>query len=83
MTLILAAMAVPKILIAGDSWGTDLAGGTDLGHSAFVHALRDKHNCTFKATNIAVPGSLSPDWVRQPRIERGTFTPRLARTLPF
>jgi lysophospholipase L1-like esterase len=60
--IVLLAASPPRILIAGDSWGTDIAGATDLGKGQFIRTLRTVHNCSFKATNIAIPGSTAGQW---------------------
>ena len=60
--IMLSLSAVPHILIMGDSWGTDIGGGTDVGGvSAFDRKLREK-GCNFTATSIAIPGTETTDW---------------------
>ena len=53
--------ATKKILIAGDSWGTDIAGGTVVGLSAFDRKLKE-YDCEFDATKIAIAGSTAVQW---------------------
>ena len=50
------------ILIAGDSWGTVIAGFSTFGASFFDRKLKE-HKCSVgKTTNIAVPGSTADEW---------------------
>ena len=50
------------ILIAGDSWGTVIAGGSFIGASFFDRKLKE-HKCSVgKTTNIAIPGSTAQEW---------------------
>ena len=53
--------SLPRILIAGDSWGTDIAGGSVIDRSAFQRKLHSK-GCQFKELNIAIPGSTAEQW---------------------
>ena len=60
--LLSLAASPPHILVMGDSWGTDIAGGMDAGGvSAFDRKLREK-GCNFTATSIAIPGTKTNDW---------------------
>ena len=52
----------PRIMIAGDSWGTDIAGGTIVGQSAFQRKLKHQHGCKFQSRNIAIAGSRANQW---------------------
>ena len=51
-----------RILVAGDSWGTVVAGGSKFGLSFFARKLKE-HKCDSRETSIAVPGSTSTDWI--------------------
>ena len=51
-----APRATPNLLIAGDSWGTDIAGG------GFFDSVLKKHSCDFKSTNIAIGGTTTGSW---------------------
>ncbi|GMH97696.1 hypothetical protein TrST_g149 [Triparma strigata] len=50
-----------KIVVAGDSWGTVLAGGSALGISYLERALRG-HSCPSNVQNIAIPGTTATEW---------------------
>lgn len=56
-----AAADAQKILIAGDSWGTDIGGGSIVGESVFSRGLK-RHSCPGSVKNIAVAGSTAAQW---------------------
>eukprot|EP00518_Triparma_eleuthera_P002453 CAMPEP_0182461312 /NCGR_PEP_ID=MMETSP1319-20130603/5924_1 /TAXON_ID=172717 /ORGANISM="Bolidomonas pacifica, Strain RCC208" /LENGTH=283 /DNA_ID=CAMNT_0024660583 /DNA_START=25 /DNA_END=873 /DNA_ORIENTATION=- len=50
-----------SILVAGDSWGTVLAGGSAANLSFLSRKLKE-HGCPNDVTNIAIPGTTATQW---------------------
>lgn len=67
-TLLAAVAADKSILVIGDSWGTDIAGGSTLGLSAFQRKLKEK-GCAFTEKNIAIAGSTAQQWAAADKLK--------------
>jgi len=59
-----SAATTPRLLIAGDSWGSDIAGG------GFFDRVLRKHQCNFTSTNIAIGGTTTASWAAGRDLDR-------------